>query len=105
MLKYSLIERANPITKKMAYYATLAPATPTSIEVFIPEMCQTCRVSKLQLLNVIACLEKTIVQALRNGQSIRLGDLGSFHLTLSSNGANTENYEAVRKHYALYFYS
>ena len=89
MLKYSLLERRNPITKKIAYYANLAPVNPLTLEAFSSNICNASRVSPLQLLNVIECLEKEITQALLNGHSVRLGDLGSFHLTISSDGANT----------------
>jgi hypothetical protein len=40
---------------------------------------------------VISALEESIFKALRNGQSARFGDLGSFHPTLSSTGAATKD--------------
>ncbi|MBR4297373.1 MAG: HU family DNA-binding protein, partial [Bacteroidaceae bacterium] len=38
---------------------------------------------------VISVLEEKIIKALRNGQSVRLGDLGSFHARISSKAAAT----------------
>ena len=39
---------------------------------------------------VLSALEECIFKALRNGQSTRFGDLGSFHPTISSTGSATE---------------
>lgn len=38
----------------------------------------------------ISQLKKVLINALLNGQSVQLGDWGTFHLTLSSEGVATE---------------
>jgi predicted histone-like DNA-binding protein len=89
MLKYSLIERANPFTEEVCYYASLNPPTPITLESFAANICGNCNITTLQLYNVIYHLENEIIKALQNGNSVRLGDLGSFHITLSSTGTDT----------------
>ena len=90
MIKYSLIERKNPITKECSYYSNLAPVKPITLEDLKPEIAETCRVAPFLLWGIINCLEREIIEALQNGHSVRLGDLGSFHLTLQSKGAKTK---------------
>ena len=91
MLKYSLIERTNPKTGINLYYANLTGTTPLTIEAFSSKVCQECHINPVQLLNTLYYLEKEIIDALLNGHSVRLGDIGSFHLTLSSTGAESND--------------
>ena len=84
MLKYSVIARETPITKKMIYHANLAHVVPLSLESFGPKNCASCNIKPIQLINAIYHLEKEIIKALQEGHSVRLGDLGSFRITLSS---------------------
>lgn len=84
MLKYSLTEHANPITNKTMFHANLASASPFPIETMIANICEKCHLRPIQLLNALYYLEKEMITALREGYSVRLGELGSFHLRLSS---------------------
>ena len=38
----------------------------------------------------VSQLKKVLIAALLNGQSVQLGDWGTFYLTLNSNGVDTE---------------
>ena len=84
MLKYNLTERANPITNKTMFHANLAPAIPFPIETLIATTCEKCNLRPIQLMNALFYLEREMIKALREGYSVHLGDLGSFHLRLSS---------------------
>ena len=53
------------------------------------EISGSCTVTKHDVKAVISVLEEKIIKALRNGQSVRLGDLGSFHALISSKAAAT----------------
>lgn len=90
MLKYSLIPRKNPITKESLFYANLEPVTPVGLNQLAQEISGSCTLTVHDIKAVISALEESIFRALRNGQSTRLGDLGSFHPTLSSSGAVTK---------------
>ena len=90
MLKYTLISRKNPITKEYLYHATLLPVVPIRLSELAQEVSDACTLTTHDIKAVISALEERIYKALRNGQSVRLGDLGSFHPTLSSSGTPTE---------------
>lgn len=90
MLKYSLISRKNPVTKEFAYHATLRPVTPILLEQLAANIAATCTVSAHDIKAVVSALEEQVYKALRNGNSVRLGDLGSFHPRLSSSGTADE---------------
>ena len=51
---------------------------------------QTCTVHKSDVFAVLVALEDVITEALKNGEIVRLGDLGTFQIGISSKGAVTE---------------
>ena len=63
-------------------------------EVSLREMCdriqQSCTVTKADVHAVLVAMEDVFVDALKGGEIIRLGDLGTFRVSLSSKGSLTE---------------
>ena len=51
---------------------------------------QTCTVHKSDVFAVLVALEDVITDALRGGEIVRLGDLGTLQIGISSKGAVTE---------------
>ena len=51
---------------------------------------QTCTVHKSDVFAVLVALEDVITDALKGGEIVRLGNLGSFQIGISSKGAVTE---------------
>ena len=90
MLKYNLISRKNPLTKEFAYHASLVPVVPVHLNALAQEVSDACSVTVHDIKAVVSALEERVYKALRNGQSVRLGDLGSFHPTIQSKGAVNE---------------
>ena len=90
MIKYLLISRKNPITKEYAYHASAIPVTPVKIDEIAENISATCTVNSADVKAVLDALQTQVIRCLRNGQSVRLGDLGSFHARLASAGAPTE---------------
>lgn len=99
MLKYnvvsSLVNKKNAqtgqIEQKRVYFARLVPVTPVKLAEFAEGISRECTVTPADIKAVLAAMEQRLVQYLRNGNSIRLGDLGSFRVTLSS--GSVENAE------------
>ena len=91
MIKYSLIPRKNPITKEIAYHATGLPVTPIMLEQIAEEISSQCTLTAHDIKAVVSALEEVIFKHLRNGNSVRLGDLGSFHARLTSKGSASED--------------
>ena len=50
----------------------------------------TCTVTKADVYAVLVALEDAIIEALKRGEIVRLGKLGSFQIRISSKGAVTE---------------
>ena len=90
MIKYLLISRKNPITKEYAYHASAIPVTPVKLEEIAENISATCTVTSADVKAVLDALQAQVIKCLRNGQSVRLGDLGSFHARIASAGAVSE---------------
>lgn len=57
----------------------------------------TCTVTEHDIKAVLSALQEQIVFALRNGNSVRLGDLGSFRLTMQGNPSETREEVSAEK--------
>ena len=89
MIKYNLIPRKNPVTKQVAYHANAIPVTPIKLDEIADEVSSMCTVTAHDIKAVLSVLETVVFKHLRNGNSVRLGDLGSFHARISSKGSAT----------------
>ena len=95
MINYIAQAKKNPQTKTLSYYAQIAPVTPLKLDDIVRRIEKTCTVSSADIKAVLDALQHEIVESLRAGNSVRLGDLGSFRATLSSSGVEApENVSA-----------
>ena len=79
MIKFIIKGKKNPQKKtETKYYAQIAPTTP----LMLPQI--------VKLIEKRSTVSSSDIKALQTGNSVRLGDLGSFHLTISSKGTATE---------------
>ena len=91
-VKYSVIPRINPRDRETEpkFYAQVQ----TSGDVSMREMCerieQACTVTKADVYAVLVAMENVIIDALKGGEIVRLGDLGTFQIGVSGKGALTE---------------
>ena len=91
MIKFVIKGKKNPQKKtETKYYAQAAAATPLTLPQIVKLIEKRSTVSSSDIKAVLDALQFEIIQALQNGNSVRLGDLGSFHITISSNGAATQ---------------
>ena len=86
---YSVVKRRNPrnIMGLPKYYAqaqSRGEADTRSLAVRIQEMCT---VTRADCMAVLVALETAVTECLSNGEIVRLGDLGSLQVSLSSTGA------------------
>ena len=90
---YSVSPRINPREKDEApkYYAHVQASGEASIREMAERIQQTCTVHKSDVFAVLVALEDVITDALKGGEIVRLGDLGSFQIGISSKGALTED--------------
>ena len=87
MIKYNVIPRKNPINKEVKYYAHMAPVNPVSLSEVAEAISNQSTVTLHDCKAVLSALQEQIALNLRNGNSVRLGDLGSFHPVMKSSGA------------------
>ena len=89
---YSVAPRINPRDKEAApkYYGRVQANGDVNIREMSERIQQSCTVHKADVQAVLLALEDCISDALKNGEIVRLGDLGTFQIGISSKGAETE---------------
>ena len=89
MIRYKVISRKNPQTHEKKFYGTAAEVLPVDLNTVANEISNTCTLTVHDIKAVMSALEEAVYNHLLQGQSIRFGDLGSFHARMSSKGAET----------------
>ena len=89
---YSVSPRINPRDKEAApkFYGHVQASGDIDIREMSERIQATCTVHKSDVFAVLVALEDVIVEALKSGEIVRLGDLGSLQIGISSKGAETE---------------
>ena len=89
---YSVSPRINPRDKDASpkFYGHVQANGDVSLREMSERIQQTCTVHKSDVFAVLVALEDVITDALRGGEIVRLGDLGTFQIGISSKGAVTE---------------
>ena len=89
---YSVSPRINPRDKEAApkYYGHVQASGDIDLREMSERIQQTCTVHKSDVFAVLVALEDVITDALRGGEIVRLGDLGTLQIGISSKGAVTE---------------
>ena len=89
---YSVSPRINPRDKEAApkFYGHVQASGDISLREMAERIQQTCTVHKSDVFAVLVALEDVITDALKGGEIVRLGDLGTLQIGISSKGAVTE---------------
>ena len=89
---YSVSPRINPRDKEAApkFYAHVQANGDVTLREMSERIQQTCTVHKSDVFAVLVALEDVITDALKGGEIVRLGDLGTLQIGISSKGATTE---------------
>ena len=90
---YSVVPRKNPHNKGEApkFYAQAQARGEANLRSMAEEIEKMCTLTYADIAAVLIALETTICKCLANGEIVRLGELGSMRLSLSSNGAAVAN--------------
>ena len=90
---YSVSPRINPRDKDATpkFYGHVQASGDVSLREMAERIQQTCTVHKSDVFAVLVALEDSITDALQNGEIVRLGDLGSLQIGISSKGALSED--------------
>jgi len=91
-VSYSVSPRVKPGDKTAPpkYYGHVQANGDVSIREMSERIQATCTVTKADVYAVLVAMEDVIIEALKGGEIVRLGDLGSFQIGISSKGALTE---------------
>lgn len=74
---------------KKQYFPQVAPTTPIGLNDVAEQIEKQSTVSLPDIKGVLDALQEVVLEAMADGYSVRLGDLGSFRLTCNaSNGAD-----------------
>ena len=95
-VSYSVVPRVNPRDKEAApkFYAQAQARGDVNIREMATRIQGSCTVTKADVYAVLVALEDVIMEALQNGEIVRLGELGTFQVSLSGKGAVTsEDYD------------
>ena len=89
---YSVVPRYNPGEKNTPpkYYAQAQASGDVALREMSERIQQSCTVTKADVCAVLVAMEDVIIDALKSGEIIRLGDLGTFQIGVSGKGTLTE---------------
>lgn len=90
---YSVVPRYNPREKGAPpkYYAQAQASGDVNLREMSERIQQTCTVTKADVYAVLVAMEDVITEALKGGEIVRLGDLGTLQIGLTGKGALTED--------------
>ena len=90
---YSVSPRINPRDKEAApkFYGHVQASGDIDIREMSERIQATCTVHKSDVFAVLVALEDVIVEALKSGEIVRLGELCTLQVSLSGKGALTED--------------
>ena len=90
-VSYSLVQRPKPgdPSAPKKFYAVAVKSGEASLRELANQIAEISTVSSIDTLAVLESFLKVIPDHLLNGRIVRLGDFGSFRLTIESNGSET----------------
>ena len=91
MIHYKVQGKKSPRTGTSKYYVQIAPTVPVTRSAIISQIEKITSLSSSDVKACLDALEYCITEAMKEGKSVRLGDLGSFRPTLSSFGTTERN--------------
>lgn len=89
MITYKVVEKKKPGTEDFKYYGQIDKVKPMGIRELCKKVAHATTATPSDVKAVIDAMEYEIIEAIKDGKSVRLGTLGSFRPTLSSEGATT----------------
>lgn len=82
MIQYKVVKRKKPITKEVIYHPAIAGVSVVSNQKIIERIEKKCTLASSDI--------KAVLDALRDGDAVRFGDLGSFRPTIHTKSKDAE---------------
>ena len=90
MIKFVIRAEKNPLKKEQVkFYPQMVPGAPVMLRTIVGRIEKRSGVSSASVKAVLDALQYEIFQTLSDGNSVRLGDLGSSRLTMHGEGVTT----------------
>lgn len=91
-INFRPLARVNPqdINAVRKHYAAVVKNGSVDFETLAEMISEQCTVTETDCLAVLNVLEQNIVRELKQGRIVRLGKLGNFQVSISSEGHDTE---------------
>ena len=91
-IKYRVVARQNPADRTLPakFYAQVVNAGKTTIRPLTKKIAQISTVSSVDTLATLEAFLQVVPEEIAQSRIVKLGDFGSFSLTLSSEGTDTE---------------
>lgn len=91
MIKLKFLKRKNPndLTAPEKYYAAAISEGSIDLKRLAEKIAYQSTLTPGDCYNVLSALEKNVIEELSDGRIVRLGDLGTFRLSISSEGSDT----------------
>lgn len=89
MIRYKVVLKKNPQTKAAKYYAQPAQVRNVSQQTVVTEIAEQSSLTTGDVKNALDRLQFVIKQHLLNGDSVKLDDLGTFSISLKTEGADS----------------
>ncbi len=108
--RFKIQAKKNPVNSEVKYYPQAAPMDPVGLNSIVSDIEKMCTVSSPDVKAVLDALQYALITRLKEGQSVRLGDLGSFRSTLKGEGSESadavtsRNIERVRVQFSMSSY-
>lgn len=94
MIYYNVIKRKSPKDGTVKFYASARQTTYATLDQVAENISRECTLTVHDIKAVLSSLQEQVILMLRDGKSVRFGDLGSFRATLKSKGtANKEDFK------------
>ena len=89
MIQYKVVKRRKVGTNDSTYHAAIVSPAAVNSPKIIERIEKKCTLASSDIKAVLDALEVELIDALRDGNAVRFGDLGSFRPTIHSTGAAT----------------
>lgn len=90
MLKYHVVSRKNPLNGSVKYYGQMATPESLDIEAISKRIADNCTLTRHDIVACLSAFQEQMIYSLLEGKSVKLGDLGTFRVTISSEGQEFE---------------
>lgn len=97
MLIYRIVTRKNPKNHTQRHYPALVSPQPIFADQVIARIERRCTLASADVKAVVDAIEVELIDNLSEGKSVRLGDLGTFRLSLRTKGSLTPEEVSIEK--------